>query len=563
MEAVLNAYKETSIQIISEAIKSAVFIDENALPPYNQRSKEEIKEEGLSIDLYNRFKEKEVSLSVHHFKKDDLTNESTKNYLFNGRDLVLLDWRLDGNSGEEYALELLRDIVVDKPHIHFCCLYTTETDLDGVFHNVLSYFSGETKEYYEQLALELSGEEEEVNNILSTIRNISVNRHNSSSGEALMRLFKEHGALISKIKEVVSNANDTKCALIKAGIAFDTTIKSDKKLPCPEVVSFDQKVLVIESTIVVILDKKYESDPADLIDRIARHVVDSNKSYTQLLGLEMQNIFDKSGSFIDANLLEVSKDALLKHREQLKKEGLKLPFKHFIKEVLFVQANLNVAVENLRLLDDDLLDGLFDPNAKVDQAELMSMNVFYNSIQLPTEQRIDFGWVFKRIDKEEYFICITPRSDCLRPKEKIRNSFLFAKGVPVDKKRALKLGDMGVISFLSKDKAVNWTETNLGEDDLVKYRPIYAKPVSYTVPQPGYGDEGKIELIRLDDEGNPEKFEATYVTTIKPNYAQRIANHAFNHPARVSVNFVKESTEVVADVAKDIKDAPKSSMGGG
>lgn len=535
-----KTYKEKSARIISEAIKSAVFIDEKALVPYTEKSEEPVEEETLSEELYTNFKQNKVSLAVHRFAKMDLNDDNIKDYLFKGRDLVLLDWRLDGKTGEEYALEMLAEIVA-KPHIHFCCIYTSDEDLDGVFHNILAYFSGETKQYYDDLKLTLSADEKEIQSILGQIKYISANRHNSSKGQAIGKIFKEYKDLVMRIKEATeTNASD--CALIRAGIAFDGVIKSAKKLSCPEVVSFDQKVLVIDSTIVIVLDKNYDSDPVKLIDRISDHVFQSQKSFTQLLGLEMQNIFDRCASFVDTNLLEVSKEALLNHRDQLAKEGLKLPFKHFIKEVLFVQANLNLAAEDLELLDDNFLDSLYDENAEVKSEELLAMNVFYNSIQLPGEKRVNFGGVFKRDDSEEYYMCITPKSDCLRPDTKIKNSFRFVRGIPMNKKLALSLGDTAFISFLSKNSVVSWTEhdTNVTDIEQHKYKPIYAKPVSFTVPEPNYDEDGKIEMLRLDHEGEVERFAAVYTTTIKPNYAQRIANHAFNHPVRVSVDFVKE-----------------------
>ncbi|MEX2565833.1 MAG: response regulator receiver domain [Cyclobacteriaceae bacterium] len=536
-----NLYKEKSTQIISEAIKSAIFIDEKAWVPYTNKSADSPKEEDLSAKLFSKFKQSEVSLAVHRFSKNDLTDQSKKNYLFNGRDLILLDWRLDGKTGEEYALAMLAEIVA-KPHIHFCCLYTSEDDLDSVFHNVLAYFSGKTKEYYDELKLTLDPDEEEIKGILDKIRLISVNRDNKSKGETIKRIFMNHKELVGRIKEATGE-NATDCALIKAGVAFDNVIKSLEPLQCPELVSFQQRVMVLENTIVVILKKHYDTDPAQLIDRIANHVIDSKRSFSQLLGLEMQNIFDRCGSFIDSNLLEVSKDALLKHRAQLRSEGLNLPFEHFIKDVLFVQASLNVATENLDLLDDTFLDSLYDEAAEVKSEELLAMNTFYNSIQLPTEKRIDFGWVFKHTEKEEFYICVTPKSDCLRPKEKIKNSFHFVKGLPIsDKKKALMLGDTAIISFLGNNKVVSWTEPNSEQDiNLLKYRPLYAKPLSFTVPNPNYSEDGVVEMICLDENADLKKFNATYVTTIKPNYAQRIANHAFSHPVRVSVDFVKES----------------------
>ena len=37
------------------------------------------------------------------------------------------------------------------------------------------------------------------------------------------------------------------------------------------------------------------------------------------------------------------------------------------------------------------------------------------------------------------------------------------------------------------------------------------------------------------------RFEIEYITTLRNDYTQRIANHAFGHPARVGVDFVKKT----------------------
>ena len=48
-----------------------------------------------------------------------------------------------------------------------------------------------------------------------------------------------------------------------------------------------------------------------------------------------------------------------------------------------------------------------------------------------------------------------------------------------------------------------------------------------------------IELYYLNKEGERKNNRVQYITTIRQNYAQRIANHAFSYPLRVGVDFVK------------------------
>lgn len=73
----MATYEETAQSIIKEAIKSAIFIDENAKEPFMQ---EEAAESKRSEDLYKNFKENAISLSI--YKYDETTYPGYKNYLF-------------------------------------------------------------------------------------------------------------------------------------------------------------------------------------------------------------------------------------------------------------------------------------------------------------------------------------------------------------------------------------------------------------------------------------------------------------------------------------------------
>ena len=64
----MHKYEETAQIIIKEAIKSAIFIDENAKEPFMQ---EEPAESKRSEDLYKNFKENGISLTI--YKYDDNT----------------------------------------------------------------------------------------------------------------------------------------------------------------------------------------------------------------------------------------------------------------------------------------------------------------------------------------------------------------------------------------------------------------------------------------------------------------------------------------------------------
>jgi len=532
-------YQTIANTIIKDSIKSAVFIDENAREFFTPESEEPNIEEILSVDLYENFKLQGISLAIHRYSKGDESKADTKNYLFDNRDLVLLDWKLEDKTGEEYALQMLSDIV-ERKHIHFCAIYTSESNIDEIFNNILSYFSSKTQADYDEIKLNISAEEGSIKAIGAEINTLSRYRFDREQrAKVLTALFKDkkNRELLKFIKQECGIDDDI-CALIHAGIAFSDNYKSNTPNSCPDAISFEHKSLVIDNTIIIILQKDKDNDPKNLIQRLSDQLTQSDESFTQLLGLEMQNVFSRNSSFVDANLIKASKEAFIHHRNQYKEDNMDGYFQEFVKDAMLEKVALDLRSQKLTLLDDDFLDNFED--VKPDDDELIAMNVFYNSTKLKSDNRVNFGDVFevKNDDVTDYYICITALCDCLRS-DKIGNNFFFAKGESIKKEKALKLGDSGFISYISTNQIVVWTDTS-ASSDTDNYKPKYIKPLVFNIEDPNFTDN-KITLGYLNDKGEKIEIEAEYQTTIKSNYAQRIANHAFNHPTRVGVDFVKKA----------------------
>ena len=201
--------------------------------------------------------------------------------------------------------------------------------------------------------------------------------------------------------------------------------------------------------------------------------------------------------------------------------------------------NLSLRDTKSSLLSEEIYSELFDENNPAKKEDSHKMNVFYNSFLLDKKDSyINFGDVFKFDDEEKYVICLTPLCDCLRPQEKIKRNYFFAEGEHINLDDALMLGDTAFISFLPNGKVVRWTDVPKEES---KFVPIYIKPIQYKVlkDRDSIDANGKIDLYYLNKEGEPKSKSVKYVTTIRQNYAQRIANHAFSYPVRVGVDFVK------------------------
>jgi len=555
----MTRYQEKANQIIRESIKSAIFIDENARSFFSLPLilEEPSLEERLSVALYNNFKKQGISLAIHNFSNGDEEDEELKQYLFENRDLVLLDWKLDNQTGEESALKMLSDIV-NSPHLHFCAIYTSTPDLDEVYLNILSFFSGKENGFYDKLKEEFEAQEEELTPILDQFNIYDLNANGNLIGQFIRTFDVE---TLEHLKSITKTKNPSR-GLKYLKIAFSNFHKSDVTLPAPELISVKDKTIVINNTIITVLNKHEDEDSTGLINRLSEQIANSKNSFIQLLGFEMQSIFRKNSAFIDNNLLNVSKEALIIHRKDiLDKEESDEPFKSLIKNVLIEHASMSLRTSKLSLLEENFLDNQNQEiNTTVSDEALSSMNVFYNSVTPVNADNsfiLNFGDIFVD-NKNNYYICLTALCDCLRP-SKIKNNFFFAKGSPMERNLALILGDSGFISFLPNNKIISWVAPEIDEKRTTpstieeyaieldyykqyKHKPIYIKPIQYHVTNHQIIDD-KIEISRIETDSNEADFdfiELTYIATIRPNYTQRLANHAFTHPVRVGVDFVKK-----------------------
>ena len=163
--------------------------------------------------------------------------------------------------------------------------------------------------------------------------------------------------------------------------------------------------------------------------------------------------------------------------------------------------------------------------------EYAAMNVFYNSQRKNDEDRIlSFGDVFKYDNK--FYICITALCDCAHPENR-DNCYYFAEGQPIGLEVAFNKGDSGYISYVSPECCIMWDkEARKGE-----YSHIV--PVNYLVPD-NHITDNKLTVYRFKN-NKKEECDFEYITTIRQNYTQRIANYAFSHPIRVGIDFVKRN----------------------
>ena len=560
-------YNQKAFDILNSSINSAVFIDEKAKDFYSGTPiNTNIVEEKLSGDLFKTFKENGKSLIVHKFEKEHLKDTSLINYLFSGKDLILLDWELDDNDGQQYSLELLSKSIIE-PNINFCCIYSRSTNFNKIPLYLSAYFSGLQEE-----------EIESIKNEYSYLTIDEIDKFYSNPKNDIDSFFNDNLINIDQFPVARFREKPKKIILELIHISIDKDnyfFQKESNFNYEVIYSGEDSFIINNTFVLAIKKEKDDSDYKHLIKRISDEIVKNKSSFFQLLGLEMQSVFNSNERFIDENILKSSTEALFQFRNHLNDDKT---FGTIIKRLLIEQATLKLRTAKLELLNPEFLDFKSQElqNKVPTTDDLFQLNVFYNSaivngLDQDSIPNLNFGDVF--IDENGlYYLCVTALCDCYNP-NKIQGNFYFVIGkVLKNKDLALKLGDTSFINFLPNNTAVNWgnmESATFAEIDKQKegesmesyrvrkltneiegykqflYKPFYIKPQVFNVENNKLIDK-KITIWDLSNKYTKEeinqninRFNLTYITTLRNDYTQRIANHAFGHPARVGVDFVK------------------------
>ncbi|MBQ4632945.1 MAG: hypothetical protein IJB46_06300 [Prevotella sp.] len=510
-------FQEAIKKVIYEHIKTALFIDENAREAFAESSVPELFEEKLSVGLHEEFAKYNIQLSTYKYNFHNY--EQNKKRLFNGCDLVLLDWKLDGNGGEENALGVLSDIIYNSPKIFFCGIYTQEQP-EVVYKNVLSYFSGITTQECENIRIEMLLEEEEnYNRFKLELDNFVLNNY---SEDRIATLKANYSNIFEK--DFFQNGGDSfRDKLIKCWCAYSDYHKSTVKQVGVTSYDISDKVLLIGNTFIVILNKtttKFKRLPG----KFTQIISDYPEGFSLLMSIELKNIIENKSLMIDPRLCNIPQELFAYHKQQ-DKTG----FDSFIKEVILSGVSLSLLDEQLYTIHSlPKIPNTYKPKIE----ELLNINFFYNSIQRTGSYNLTFGDIFKCNSNSNYYICITPLCDCANPKNE--NTFYFAKGHKVEEqtiKKDIKRSEEVFVSYLPNNVMIRWA------DSSDKGKPIYITPIPLTIPKP-IVKNNILNACHLKAKiSQKEKFVFEYVCTLKQNYAQRIANHAFAHSIRVGISF--------------------------
>lgn len=553
-------FQDVAKGIIKEAISNALFVDDRALEPFKGRSKlGHLKSDhDRSKALYKDFMDNDCLLQVTKFSKASW--KKNKAFNLNNKDLLILDWQLIGDEHEE-SLKILDDSVVKKG-LHFCCIYT-QAALQEVKNELNRYYWGEVSaETTARIRQVLQGTDLEdywtINNQhpdwveLDELTNNIVNAR-TADVEAQLTAFKDRYNLTDAQIEVLKTIDalyGARPSFIKLKTILNITPGKFSTIPqrglTYRLSELDDTTIYINHTIIKLFQKG-NVNGSQLYESFLNSIIGEENIFLTLMGLEMRNRFRENSAFLGKDLDNVSEEAFFYHRVK-NKDTLHI-FEDFLREILKDQVASFLYEKDLLIfgsLDDYFatkgiqakIDELLKPeSADKFKKQSFKLNKFYNLYNLEarkTNDSLRFGDILKGTVKKEvngvetdavkYFLCITALCDCLHPK-KINNQFWFVEGdIFTNQNKALEKTDGRFLSFLVKDNdivAVDWENNK-------EFCIPFAMHISENNVTKGIKAQYYQQTVHLE-----------YVTSLKDNYAQRIANDAFGYPIRVGIDFVK------------------------
>ncbi len=547
-------FNSVATSIIQDSIKSAVFIDDKVLLPFEEEK------DGLinHSDMYFTFIQRQCSLTFYRFEKDWQEHE---NYLFDNRDLIILDWQLT-ESEPKYidALKIL-ETAIQKESLHFCSIYTKveeNNNEDQILFKILYYFNylvdfnkvnlNRIKDIFTQFCEDNGLNEDDL--LLKLKPKLketllyweNIDRKKNSKKEIYSILLDElnnRQQWNSIFEEYSLNLFEGLFCLFFALEEFG--FPSSQRIYPIKIYYIDKQWRIYINDSIIIISNKKTIGNDKFYDSYKNYLIKEKNVFLTLLGLEIKNKFRQSSGFIGNELSEISQIAFFYHNKNKEKKEFKIEQKElyeFLKKIWLDQATSIFHQNNLKLLEEieDFIEQheiirkveKFEENISTTenhQKELFHLNKFYNVLNYNPQKDdlITFGDIFKSVKDgaEVYFLCITPLCDCVSP-DKIDHQYSFVRHENVINNyyNCLKDAEGKHVSFIKfKDEmiGIDWGKS---------------KPFTLYIKNPNILSPSKIHFLN-------KYWDLEFVCRLKENYAQRIANHAYQYPLRVGVSFAQ------------------------
>lgn len=580
-------FSEIAAQILKTSIRSAVCIDDRFIEPYmsidqiDQRN-EEIKGTGETLsdiipsELYKSFRtEGECDLDIYHFKS--LKDSWHPKYMLNNKDLVVLDWELDGNGIFDSTLIILKEII-EYDKIPFVIIYTQkpEGEFYEISKNIIENFNQNGIEeqkvlkdkFYTQFAthlIKLSEDEEWEEDKVELFWDLKeIQKASLEIITIPSQREKSINFIIEKILPIfnITDENKIKSVEKKLNIVLKNTFNENEKNPFDALAyllidakntsSFDFKRITVDeigfrinNCIITLFSKpgrKFGVNPENVFKKFSSLISNAPHNFITLLSLEMRNRFREDFSQIGNDISKIDERAFFHHLEYYKNRSEDTHQNQFYDFLLkswineLSAYNINITPSVFKVIEDyqkenglDNIKGDEIIGSLADLAVKLSTTTIDNRIL--RDKKIRFGDIFEfkieiktthpegeNISYEVgYLLSITPHCVCL-DSSKVYNNFYFIKSEAISEKltTALKKVETDHYSFVknnNKIKAIHWGD---------------CKPFT------SYIKENDIENLHTEFMGNLTTLK--YVTTLQENFAQRIANKSFSYGTSIGID---------------------------
>ncbi len=541
-------------EVIRDAIRSAVCIDDAYSGAYDDADSSPMWKE--SKTLHESFR-RDGKCDLDIYKFTTYEESWQPDYMLANKDLMILDWELSDITKYDDALKILDDALI-AGSIPFVLIYTSVQDLNHVAEVLVKKFSRVNGPFRQTLIQQMdlnfqkcSNEPESVDAetwLIDSETDILAYQYQLNKKEEissrLLKSIKGRFKLIEAVSEPAVRKSIQRAVNQALGYSIDDPFQflcnnmeedssgSISVYPIARIDSTDMAFL-IDGTIVLVYHKQNQADgikPEDLFSRFAQAIVSNPHSYLHILSLELKDKLREAFSKIGQEFSSVNELAFFRHLENYRniEQGNKLDTKYihdFLLKSWIGELYQQQLGKEPRLLGFAQYRGAKLGISKIaaetpsneELAELVRYASYVSTVSpaTRTDNKLRFGDLFIVPDSNEFYLCITPHCDCVRPEEKINMNFYWVRGISCDSKEALERAETGQYSFLvvqKEAKAVRWV----------------------TKPFTSFVRTNDVRKMSVNFKG--KKVQLKSLIILKDNYAQRIANESFGYGYRVGVD---------------------------
>lgn len=576
-----KTYAEIAKEIVKGSIRSAICIDDLFQGPYMSAEEIEIRKEELSAregrdiklefdiprEIYGSFRKMgHCDIDIYNFR--NLTDSWHPNLMLSNKDLMIIDWELDGPDGYSSTLQILKETIsANSQHpIPFIIIYTAkpEADFELIAGRILEQFNPFDRPKEEMVSLfgqhfaaNFKGLSEEIvesdlvgdflfestQNLYEYWRHVKNTARDAVKRDIYQRIMATFQIDPDKelwVPKALHNTMEATFGKSKEPLELLYYLSlngvSDDLCTIRRIDSDNLGFKIRESTVCIFskpgLGKESKVEPEDVLDAFSNLIVRDPHNFLTLLGLEMRGRLSKHLLKITEKVSGLDERAFFLHLagyEQrsgnFKNEFFDFLIKNWTNEI--EACNINQTPQVFDALDE------YRNERKLNLAEIKQEEIYNELGQLAAslstinienraikDPKIRFGDIFKvnGTGSEVYFMCVTPQCVCVDP-GKVENNFYFIKSkeIRTDLKLALGKIESGYYSLIKRDSgeiiSIDWAE---------------CKPFTIWI--------GDNNLQKLVSRYGSHDISLTYCTTLKENFAQRLANKAFNYGTSVGID---------------------------